>query len=164
MNMPYVQPPFELPNKRPAFAGLYEATELRKERRGILRVVTPIYRVRLISDMPLILHSSDGATYRTEIRFESDGGSIPPIVQTLRVPGVNVKRDSWLRAFFVHDNACSRKGLHIWTNAGWRFLAMSRAKVDWILRDALLAEGANVIERSIIYGAVRLYGRVACDW
>lgn len=158
MNMPYLPPV-----KRPSFEGYFHYREIRKERRGILMQLTPIYRVWVNNDFPAMFHSSDGMTYRTGTKFDSDGGSVPSFLQTLRIPAINVKRDSFLPQFFLHDYACDNKGLYVWTGTDWKFQAMTRAKVDWLLRDALLID-ANTGSRMLIYGAVRIYARMFCGW
>lgn len=131
---------------------------------GILHQLTPIYKVTLNSDYPLMLHARDGYTYRPEMVFESDGGSIPLWIQTLRVPFVTLKRDAFLRPYSIHDNGCVRHGLMRWNGKEWEYRQMTRAKVDSLLYDALIADGANRVERALIYGAVRGYAKIACDW
>ena len=158
MNMPFVSPPFEIPRQRPTLDGYAGHREIRKIRRGILRHSTIVYMVKLSSDFPLMLHHTNGRTYKPhDSRFESDGGSVPSLVQTLRLPYVNLKRDSWLQSFFIHDNACDRGGCDVWTATGWQFQKLTRAAIDRLLLEAMMAEGANVTERSMIYGAVRAF-------
>jgi hypothetical protein len=157
VNMPSI--PRLNAEKLPRFEGYYSSSVVRTERRGIFRTLVPIHRVRLNSDWPLALVARDGRMYRPQMCFESDGGSIPAWAQRF-----NVRRDTFLRAFFLHDNACDQRGLLIWDGELWRHLTMTRAQVDTLFLEALEADGAGWLVRGIIYYAVRCYAKLCVDW
>lgn len=123
---------------------------------------TPIYRVTLNLDFPLIFTDSKGITYRPDMCFSSDGGSIPDIIQRLPIPFASLRRDCYKRAYFFHDNAYQNHGIWILNPVANRFhfAELDRGTVDNLLRECLQAEGANSVERSLIYAGVRAGGWV----
>lgn len=147
--------------KRPSFAGRYYDEYLRTEIRGLLQRKTPIYKVTLDPHDPFRLHASDGRTIKPLDEFESDGGSIPSLAQTIRLPYLSLQRDSFPREYRFHDSGCVAGGYDVLTDEGWTFRPMTRAQIDWYLNDALLAGAANHQERLVIYGFVRAYARAA---
>lgn len=169
---PVLHFPDALPAKRPCFDGKYDAPVVRVEIRGWAHRKVPIYDVKLNSDFPFCFHASDGRTYKPhKSRYESDGGSVPFLVQGIRVPCINLMRDVFLPQYFLHDSGCDEHGFDYWTGTDWEFVKLTRAQVDWLLNDSLSAvpterfpQTANAVERSLIYGAVRAYGRLFCPW
>ena len=126
----------------------------------------PIWRVELNLDFPLCFVRADGIKYRPDMVFTSDGGSIPYTVQNVAsmVPGINLKRDVYPKSYAIHDSGYKNKGLWVWHPDGkWIFQTMDRGTVDLILMECLLAEGANMAERNLIYAGVRAGGWVPWD-
>lgn len=157
MNMPAI--PMLNGAKLPRFEGYYSSCVVRTERRGIFRTLVPIHRVRLNSDWPMALIARDGRMYRPQMCFESDGGSIPAWAQRF-----NIRRDTFLRSYFLHDNACDQRGLLVWDGELWRHLPMTREQVDGLFLEALEADGAGWAVRGVIYAAVRLYAKLFVKW
>ena len=164
--------PEVLPTKRPCFDGHYDARVIRVDVRGWTRRKVPIWEVKLNGDFPFCFHASDGRTYKPHNRrYLSDGGSIPSIVQGWRIPWLNFQRDTFQPQYFFHDPGCDDHGYDYWTGSDWEFVQLTRAQVDWLLRDSLGAvptprypQTANAGERTFIYCAVRGYAKLACDW
>jgi len=163
MNTPFVPAVI-----RPSWEGKYsKGAPVRYERRGLLRSLTPIYTVRLCTDFPLMLHASDGRTYSPKRLVENyDGATVPAIFQMLTwaIPGVHLQRDMYPRSTILHDSACQDHGLYVWDEGGCEFEQLSRAKVDWLYLDGLLAEGANTATRIAAYAGVRAYARPFVRW
>lgn len=138
--------------------GHYEATDI-----GYISHLfgkTPIMRVVLNKDFPLCYTARNGIRYRPDVVFSSDGGSIPDIIQRLPIPFITLRRDVYKRAYFVHDSAYQQHGLWTWTGDRWTFTPLDRGRVDALLYESLLADGANHVEASIIYAGVRAGGWV----
>ena len=156
---------FCAPAVRPCWSGLYTADIVGYEMRGwLFKEKVPIWSVALSKDFPLCLHASDGRTYRPSMCIpRSDAGSIPLWVQRLRIPCVSLKRDTFPKTYFTHDDAYVTGGLWVWSGDAWKFEKFPRELVDRVLRDGLTAEGANAGEQVIIYGGVRLGGWYGWD-
>ena len=122
----------------------------------------PVWRVVLNKDFPLCYEAQDGIRYRPEMCFSSDGGSIPYSLQNIAsmVPFINLKRDCFIRSYVLHDSSYQQHGLWTWAGYRWVFNTLDRGRVDAILYESLLAEGANHAEASIVYAGVRAGGWV----
>lgn len=120
------------------------------------------YHVRQSADEPLRLFVPDlGFEYSFRGGFDSDGGSIPKILQD--IPRLRLKPDSFLRSYFLHDYCyavavcwCRRPDAHVWSS-----FPLTRAMADCLLYVGLTAEGATLAEARAIYRAVRIGGSVA---
>lgn len=121
-----------------------------------------IYHVRQVADDPLRMFVSDlGFEYSFRGGFDSDGGSIPKILQDL--PRLRLKPDSFLRSYFLHDYCYALAGC--WCRRpdaiAWSSLPLTRAMSDCLLYVGLTSEGATIAEARAIYRAVRIGGSVA---
>ena len=121
-----------------------------------------IYHVRQVADDPLrLVVPALGFEYSFRGGFDSDGGSIPKILQG--IPRLRLKPASFLRSYFMHDYCyaaagcwCRRPDAHAWSS-----LPLTRAMADCLLYAGLTAEGATLAEARAIYRAVRIGGSVA---
>lgn len=102
-----------------------------------------------------------GFEYAWKGGFDSDGGSIPAIFQTIKQ--LRLRPDAFLRSYFLHDYCyaaavcwCRRPDARAWSR-----LALTRAIADCLLYVGLTAEGATLAEARAIYRAVRIGGSVA---
>lgn len=147
-----------------AFKGRF-STEPMGFKLDFLRRKIPLDRVMLSLDFPLCFVSGrTGETYRPMMCFASDKGSVPLLVQALAViPGCNLRSDTWIKSYYLHDSAYQEGGLWIAVpdtemEVRWEFKKMTRIEVDLLLLECLEAEGANLFERRAIYAGVRSGG------
>lgn len=128
-------------------------TKVRDERYCFLWSVT-IYRVNLDVDNPPYWKSPDGSQILMGQPFNSDGGSIPPFLQS--IPGLS--DDRFLLSYCGHDFGCKYGGLFFrgHEDADYHFRRLTRLDVDNYLRLWVGAEGGNAAQREMIYRGVRL--------
>ena len=107
------------------------------------------YRVKLDADCPLTYIGTDGLAYQPNRSYMTDMGSIPQALQTL------LPKDSFLASFLLHDSGYTFGG-H-WIEG--EFIPLPRSRVDWLLRECVLAEGGGPAIAQAIWLAVR-----ACGW
>lgn len=148
------------------FEGYYSETPLGHKRDWIGRRI-PLVRVVLNKDFPFCFHSDRlKGVYRPAMVLSSDSGSVPMFIQGVSwIPGLNLRSDTWKHGYFLHDSAYSEGGLWLrkipsaFSSTNWEFVKFTRAQADLLLWEALMCEGANAVERNLIYNGVRIGGR-----
>ena len=108
----------------------------------------PLYEFTLAIRDPLTYVGADGREYQPDRRYQTDKGTIPRPLQVL------MPSDLFERSFLLHDSGYAFGGLWI-TGA---FVVMTRAAVDALLREMILAEGGTEVQAWMVYAAVRTFG------
>jgi len=112
------------------------------------------YEFRLDADDPL-RWIEGGYCWQPDRHFDSDGGSIPRLVQC--VPAL--QKDRYWASYGFHDSHYRYGGLY---QAGL-FIKESRRKADERLYRQLLAEGATTATAKTVWGFVRAFGGFCWD-
>ncbi|MDE2100811.1 MAG: DUF1353 domain-containing protein [Patescibacteria group bacterium] len=107
---------------------------------------------------PLIYRSSDGRLFRAPVGSTTDGLSIPKVFQN--IPGFSPAGGIDWFCGVLHDSAY-RDFLEIWNGTDWMKASLDRSACDWLILDAMEAQGVGIIRRHTIYAALRIGGGTA---
>jgi len=100
--------------------------------------------------------AKDGSQYCSPIGSGTDGFSVPRCVQNIIPP----TGGSWFAA--VQHDASYRGTLQILNAAGaWEVANLTQEQCDNLILEALESQGVGIVERELIYRALRLFGHVA---
>lgn len=103
---------------------------------------------------PLTWHQG-GFLWQPDRHFDSDGGSIPRLVQCIPA----LQKDRYWASYGFHDSHYRYGGVY----RDGLFVKESRAKADDRLYDQLLAQGATTATAKTVWGFVRAFGGFAWD-
>ena len=117
------------------------------------------YRVPLFdytsADEDLVFNFN-GVQYTMDRHFDTDGGSIPPVLRI--IPFAHLNPFNFPRAYFFHDCAYQYGGLYIKYENDEKplFRLMTRKQVDILLKELLPYDGATWYDRFIINTGIYL--------
>lgn len=101
-------------------------------------------------------------TVKIEKEFTTDGGSLPRIFWTTTITPFDPKG---IEAFIVHDAAYQQGGLYIMEFSSTKpitrikkFLPLTRAQADELLRRMMKADGVNMYIRNKVYYGLKVGG------
>lgn len=113
------------------------------------------YEFRLYDADPLTWHCG-GLWAQPDRHFESDGGSIPRLVQCIPA----LQKDRYWRSYGFHDSAYRYGGWYVrMADGAFRFVRLTRAEADEWLYRMIIAEGGTLATARTVWAAVR-----ACGW
>lgn len=113
---------------------------------------------------PLDYLAADGTLYRAPIGGTTDGLSVPRVVQNI-IPPTGME---WFSGV-IHDSAYRDQLLMIPANpfltefpdAGWVPAHLTQEQSDNLILEAMTSQGVDLLERELIYHALRVAGSVA---
>jgi len=129
---------------------LLDAKGLPKYNKGLVWYRIPLFDYQENPGYPLIYTDTQGNQYSLDRHFETDGGSIPSLCQT--IPFANLNPFNFPRAYLFHDSAYQYGGLYIKYagETGFKFRLMTRKETDGSMPDWLYYDGANWWTRRVI--------------
>ena len=136
--------------------------EVKKRLLGFPAARVPIYRMQLDRHDPMRFWSEQfGQWFRPDMVFSHDQGSIPLQFQCLSwIPGLDLRRDRFVRPYAFHDCAYMEQGLWTWNPIAflWDKESFDRKKADALLPEMIVADYGTKAEAEAIYAAVRVGG------
>lgn len=102
----------------------------------------------------LIYIDDNGVKYQLDRHFETDGGSIPPVVRL--TPFVHLDPWNFSRSYLYHDCVYQYGGLYIKypEDSEFKFRLRTRNETDHLLGDMLPLDGATKADTKTIMGGI----------
>ena len=125
----------------------------------------PLFDYRYNSTDELIFRDDINILYEMDHHFQTDGGSIPPLVRMF--PGIHLDPFNFPRAYLYHDCAFQYGGLYIKYpgETVFRFRLMTRKQANALLEALLPWDGATkydviTISRCVDVGSVFIWDNI----
>jgi hypothetical protein len=107
-------------------------------------------------DKPLTFITPTGVEIQPDKHFHTDFGSIPPPLMAFP----SLSRTRFFHSYLFHDSGYRHKGLWVRDSSlvPFAFKKMTRLELDEWLWIWIGSQGGNLVQRSMIYSAVRVGG------
>lgn len=130
----------------------YSLHKLRDDPWGWWWSVT-VYEARIVEPNPFMWEAPNGRRIKMGPKFETDGCSVPPVLQL--APWLSP--DRFLLTGLMHDFGCKYGGMFIQEQGSdaWPFVHLTRLDMDNLLRLWVGAEGGNAVQRGTFFRGVR---------
>jgi hypothetical protein len=104
-----------------------------------------------------------GVQYQLDRHFDTDGGSIPPIVRI--TPFVHLDPWNFARSYLFHDCIYQYGGIYIKypTDDKFLFRLLTRQQTDQLLSDMLPLDGATNADQKVIMSGIWIGSRFVWD-
>lgn len=130
----------------------------------VLLYHVPLFDYRYQQELPdLIFTDASGIQYQLDRHFNTDGGSIPPIVRM--APGVHLDPFNFPRAYLFHDCTYQYGGIYIKYVGEEKFLfrLRTRFETDVLLGTMLKYDGATNVDQKAVMGGIWIGSRFVWD-
>jgi hypothetical protein len=124
----------------------------------------PLFDYRWQQNLPDLVYTDvNGVKYQLDRHFETDGGSIPPVVRWL--PFVHLDPWNFPRSYLFHDCTYQYGGIYIKypDDDIFKFRLRTRDQTDKILGDMLPLDGATNSDHHTIMSGIWLGSRFVWD-